>query len=85
MFTTITKGALQGAHYYIHTYIHNTCTYTYYIHMRFIYPIVRKRERTKIVCSFVLGVGGGGENIDNIYSVVSIENMYCISYYYSNW
>lgn len=60
------------------------------IHMRFIYPNVRKRERenertlSKIACSFVLGVRGG-ENIDNIYSVVSIENMYCISYYYSNW
>lgn len=46
----------------------------------------RENERTlsKIACSFVLGVRGG-ENIDNIYSVVSIENMYCISYYYSNW
>lgn len=46
--------------------------------------IENERTLSKIVCSFVLGVRGG-ENIDNIYSVVSIENMYCISYYYSNW
>lgn len=29
MFTTITKGALEGAHYYIHTY--TTHTHTTYI------------------------------------------------------
>lgn len=38
--------------------------------MRFIYPNVRKRkrerERRSFVRSFVLGVGGEGENIDNI-------------------